>query len=624
MADNNILDIVITNFSKKFHINKKTAETLFRTYWKTIEKGLEEDGIVKVKGLGVFKIVEVSERESVDVNTGERILLRAHKKMSFTPEGAFVDLLDATSDAMVNTTDKTEGMGEEPAAPLSTASATGTSDDSEHTLTADPDNAGVSDDGESTGDMDDTAIDTSSASVPSEALQGDVAAQVATLLEQQETTRQMLKQLQQQTRANDTKNNRKNEQIQTLQGQLAKQYGEAMKEITRLNGILAKLQLEQSRRRMELDTLKAEQRDLRNKLSLARREIEEMRKKNPSETSATTATAAVSPMPVAAPSQPDKSQPTTAAGTAPAEVNTTPANGTIHGIDALIATPESLSEESGGQAPLVGARESQDGEALQATEQTPDSGQVETSELNAPSETADGTRVSDNSDNQQTDNMGKHDDDSDKLLEDLVDNGQNEDDEDIPEKKSWFRWWMLILLLLVFATGIAIVWLASKSAEDVPVRSVNKSGTTEDPNSHVDELDLKGGNDLLNEQFGGKKEQMETEAEQADKQEPAAEKPENNQQTAQKPAAEQAHSKQAQEKPADKPQEKKPAPQVNGQVPATHVYQGETFDEIAEHYYGVKKAGWRIVNANKGRIKNFNSIKPGTELILPPAEEMLK
>ena len=40
---------------------------------------------VKVKGLGTFKVTSVSSRESVDVNSGERIVISGRNKITFTP-----------------------------------------------------------------------------------------------------------------------------------------------------------------------------------------------------------------------------------------------------------------------------------------------------------------------------------------------------------------------------------------------------------------------------------------------------------------------------------------------------------------------------------------------------------
>ena len=52
------------------------------------------DKVVKIKGLGTFKLIEVLDRESVNVNTGERIVIPGHTKLSFAPENALKDLIN--------------------------------------------------------------------------------------------------------------------------------------------------------------------------------------------------------------------------------------------------------------------------------------------------------------------------------------------------------------------------------------------------------------------------------------------------------------------------------------------------------------------------------------------------
>ena len=49
---------------------------------------------VKVKGLGTFKVIDVRERESVNVNTGERVVIESHGKITFTPDPVMRDLVN--------------------------------------------------------------------------------------------------------------------------------------------------------------------------------------------------------------------------------------------------------------------------------------------------------------------------------------------------------------------------------------------------------------------------------------------------------------------------------------------------------------------------------------------------
>ncbi|MDD4515135.1 HU family DNA-binding protein [Massilibacteroides sp.] len=66
--------------------DKKTTELFVRELISVISDALLEERIVKVKGLGTFKIIQVDERESVHVNTGERFVIPAHSKFTFTPD----------------------------------------------------------------------------------------------------------------------------------------------------------------------------------------------------------------------------------------------------------------------------------------------------------------------------------------------------------------------------------------------------------------------------------------------------------------------------------------------------------------------------------------------------------
>ena len=60
----------------------------------TIHEGLKNDRVVKVKGFGTFKLTAVRERESINVNTGERVVISSHDKVSFTPDAVLRDLVN--------------------------------------------------------------------------------------------------------------------------------------------------------------------------------------------------------------------------------------------------------------------------------------------------------------------------------------------------------------------------------------------------------------------------------------------------------------------------------------------------------------------------------------------------
>lgn len=62
------------------------VERFLRDFISMVSEGVYTDKIVKVKGLGTFKIISVEKRESIHVNTGERFLIPAHYKFSFLPD----------------------------------------------------------------------------------------------------------------------------------------------------------------------------------------------------------------------------------------------------------------------------------------------------------------------------------------------------------------------------------------------------------------------------------------------------------------------------------------------------------------------------------------------------------
>lgn len=66
--------------------SKRMSELFLKELFATISQSLIDGESVKVKGIGTFKLTEVSPRKSVDVNTGEEIEIQGHKKLSFAPD----------------------------------------------------------------------------------------------------------------------------------------------------------------------------------------------------------------------------------------------------------------------------------------------------------------------------------------------------------------------------------------------------------------------------------------------------------------------------------------------------------------------------------------------------------
>lgn len=71
--------------AKEAKISGAKAELFTKAMFELIIEGLEQDGIVKINGLGTFKITDVADRSSVNVNTGEKIEIKGHKKITFLP-----------------------------------------------------------------------------------------------------------------------------------------------------------------------------------------------------------------------------------------------------------------------------------------------------------------------------------------------------------------------------------------------------------------------------------------------------------------------------------------------------------------------------------------------------------
>ncbi len=89
----NLQDLV-NLFCEKQGLNKKEAELFVKTMFDLIEEALATEKYVKIKGFGTFKLTEVNSRESVDVNTGERIEILGHTKVTFTPDATMKDLIN--------------------------------------------------------------------------------------------------------------------------------------------------------------------------------------------------------------------------------------------------------------------------------------------------------------------------------------------------------------------------------------------------------------------------------------------------------------------------------------------------------------------------------------------------
>ena len=80
--------------ASKKNISQRNAEAFLREFFDSIIRNVTIDKVVKIKGLGTFKLIEVLDRESVDVTTGERIVIPGHPRLSFSPDTALKDLVN--------------------------------------------------------------------------------------------------------------------------------------------------------------------------------------------------------------------------------------------------------------------------------------------------------------------------------------------------------------------------------------------------------------------------------------------------------------------------------------------------------------------------------------------------
>ena len=96
---NNMSKITNSDLAKvlmeKHELDKADAERFVALMFDILNNGLRQDKLVKIKGLGTFKVISVSSRKSVDVNTGKPIIIEGRDKISFTPDNTLRDKVNA-------------------------------------------------------------------------------------------------------------------------------------------------------------------------------------------------------------------------------------------------------------------------------------------------------------------------------------------------------------------------------------------------------------------------------------------------------------------------------------------------------------------------------------------------
>ena len=90
----NSLNGLADKLAEKSGLSQIEAELFIRKMFDVCHQGLAADKIVKMRWLGTFKVTSVRDRESVDVNTGERIVIEGRDKISFTPDNILKEIVN--------------------------------------------------------------------------------------------------------------------------------------------------------------------------------------------------------------------------------------------------------------------------------------------------------------------------------------------------------------------------------------------------------------------------------------------------------------------------------------------------------------------------------------------------
>ena len=94
LMSKNSLNVLGKKLAEKTGLSQQEAELFIKKMFDVVNEGLQDDKQVKVKWLGTFKVTSVKDRESVDVNTGERIVIDGRDKISFTPDSILKEIVN--------------------------------------------------------------------------------------------------------------------------------------------------------------------------------------------------------------------------------------------------------------------------------------------------------------------------------------------------------------------------------------------------------------------------------------------------------------------------------------------------------------------------------------------------
>ena len=78
--------VLADRLAKKGTWTAAQVDAYVDAFFNVLHEGVTTEGVVKLKGLGTFKTIQVADRASVDVNTGERIVIPGHQKLKFVEE----------------------------------------------------------------------------------------------------------------------------------------------------------------------------------------------------------------------------------------------------------------------------------------------------------------------------------------------------------------------------------------------------------------------------------------------------------------------------------------------------------------------------------------------------------
>ena len=136
---------IADTLAKKSGVQKKVADTFSKAFFDTIVEALTAGETIKIKGLGTFKLVEVDDRESVNVSTGKRFVIPGYKKVAFTAEDRVVEVLnERTDDEVKGHTDSTDNTDNKDISAISALSARDNKEESVQSVESVRDNKEIS------------------------------------------------------------------------------------------------------------------------------------------------------------------------------------------------------------------------------------------------------------------------------------------------------------------------------------------------------------------------------------------------------------------------------------------------------------------------------------------------